>query len=251
MLNSGDWTAIGTLALAAVTVGLAWVTSKTARDARTHDDEKRTEDRLRDDEKRTEDRLRDDEKRTEDRQRDDEKRTEDRMRDDRLRQEQIAQLERSKQVEAIRILSSRTIINLNIALNVFFSDLLMLNLELNYLLVSVRLEAERLAEQIDIVIGLGLMTDLIRRPGWRGGSDEAEDSPYTEVGFLSTFTADLRYKAYLPPNTPIQDLITVRMIKGLVRLLEVLVDRWPDVIDAEAAERELARGRQLLKAQED
>jgi hypothetical protein len=49
MLNSGDWTAIGTLALAAVTVGLAWVTVTTSKADRRHDDKKRAEDRARDD----------------------------------------------------------------------------------------------------------------------------------------------------------------------------------------------------------
>ena len=49
MLNSGDWTAIGTLALAAGTVGLAWVTVQTGKADRRHDDDKRAEDRARDD----------------------------------------------------------------------------------------------------------------------------------------------------------------------------------------------------------
>ena len=49
MLNSGDWTAIGTGALAVATVGLAWVTVKTAEADRRHDDTKRAEDRERDD----------------------------------------------------------------------------------------------------------------------------------------------------------------------------------------------------------
>lgn len=49
MLNSGDWTAIGTGALAAGTFVLAWVTVKTGAADRRHDDEKRAEDRARDD----------------------------------------------------------------------------------------------------------------------------------------------------------------------------------------------------------
>jgi hypothetical protein len=49
MLNSGDWTAIGTLALAAATVVLARVTVKTSTADREHDDAKRAEDRKRDD----------------------------------------------------------------------------------------------------------------------------------------------------------------------------------------------------------
>jgi hypothetical protein len=49
MLNSGDWTAIGTLALAAATVVLARVTVKTSKADREHDDTKRAEDRKRDD----------------------------------------------------------------------------------------------------------------------------------------------------------------------------------------------------------
>jgi hypothetical protein len=54
MLNSGDWTAIGTLALAAVTVGLAVVTVVTSAADRRHDDKKRAEDRARDDQLRKE-----------------------------------------------------------------------------------------------------------------------------------------------------------------------------------------------------
>jgi hypothetical protein len=68
MLNSGDWTAIGTLGLAAVTVGLAWVTVATSKADRRHDDAKRAEDRAR---------------------------------DDRLRQEQLDQLERRERAERI------------------------------------------------------------------------------------------------------------------------------------------------------
>jgi hypothetical protein len=49
MLDSGDWTAIGTGALAAGTFVLAWVTVKTGAKERRHDDEKRAEDRARDD----------------------------------------------------------------------------------------------------------------------------------------------------------------------------------------------------------
>ena len=49
MPNSGDWTAIGTGALALITTGLAWVTSHTAKADRRHDDDKRAEDRARDD----------------------------------------------------------------------------------------------------------------------------------------------------------------------------------------------------------
>lgn len=66
MLNSGDWTAIGTGALALVTTGLAWVTVKVSAAARRHDDAKRAEDRAR---------------------------------DDRLRQEQLDQLQRREQAE--------------------------------------------------------------------------------------------------------------------------------------------------------
>jgi hypothetical protein len=49
MLNSGDWTAIGTGALAAGTFALAWVSVRTGARDRRHDDEKRAEDRARDD----------------------------------------------------------------------------------------------------------------------------------------------------------------------------------------------------------
>lgn len=66
MLNSGDWTAIGTGGLAAATVALAWVTVRTSAADRRHDDAKRAEDRAR---------------------------------DDRLRQEQLDQLERREQAE--------------------------------------------------------------------------------------------------------------------------------------------------------
>jgi len=66
MLDSGDWTAIGTGALAVGTFVLAWVASKTAKADRRHDDAKRAEDRAR---------------------------------DDRLRQEQLDQLERREQAE--------------------------------------------------------------------------------------------------------------------------------------------------------
>jgi hypothetical protein len=66
MLNSGDWTAIGTGALAAATIALAWVTVKMAAADRRHDDAKRAEDR---------------------------------ERDDRLRQGQLDQLERRQQAE--------------------------------------------------------------------------------------------------------------------------------------------------------
>ena len=49
MLNAGDWTAIGTGALAAGTFVLAWVTVRTGTADRRHDDAKRAEDRARDD----------------------------------------------------------------------------------------------------------------------------------------------------------------------------------------------------------
>ena len=75
MLNSGDWTAIGTLALAGVTI---WVSTT----ARRHDDEKRAEDRAADAAKRAEDRARDDRLRQEAR---DE--TERRERDERIARE--------------------------------------------------------------------------------------------------------------------------------------------------------------------
>jgi hypothetical protein len=68
MLNSGDWTAIGTGALALGTVALAWVTVRTSGADRRHDDAKRAEDRAR---------------------------------DDRLRREQVDQLERREQAERI------------------------------------------------------------------------------------------------------------------------------------------------------
>jgi hypothetical protein len=48
MLDSGAWTAIGTGALAAGTFVLAWVTVRTSKVDRRHDDEKRAEDRVRD-----------------------------------------------------------------------------------------------------------------------------------------------------------------------------------------------------------
>jgi hypothetical protein len=48
MLNSADWTAIGTGALAVATIGLVWVTVKMAAADRRHDDAKRAEDRARD-----------------------------------------------------------------------------------------------------------------------------------------------------------------------------------------------------------
>jgi hypothetical protein len=66
MLNSGDWTAIGTGALAVATTALAWITVKMAAADRHHDDTKRAEDR---------------------------------ERDDRLRQEQLDQLKRREQAE--------------------------------------------------------------------------------------------------------------------------------------------------------
>ncbi len=68
MLDSGDWTAIGTGTLAVGTFVLAWVTVKTSTADRRHDDEKRAEDRAR---------------------------------DDRLRQEALEQLERREQAERI------------------------------------------------------------------------------------------------------------------------------------------------------
>jgi hypothetical protein len=49
MLDSGDWTAIGTGALAMGTFVLAWVTVWTGARDRRRDDEKRAEDRARDD----------------------------------------------------------------------------------------------------------------------------------------------------------------------------------------------------------
>jgi hypothetical protein len=49
MFDAGAWTAIGTGALAVGTFALAWVTVRTAKADRRHDDEKRAEDRARDD----------------------------------------------------------------------------------------------------------------------------------------------------------------------------------------------------------
>lgn len=54
MLDSGDWTAIGTGALAVGTFVLAWVTVRTSKADRRHDDEKRAKDRARDDQLRRE-----------------------------------------------------------------------------------------------------------------------------------------------------------------------------------------------------
>jgi len=68
MLSWDAWTAIGTLALAAATIGLARVTVRTSGEDRRHDDAKRAEDRAR---------------------------------DDRLRQEQLDQLEQREQAERI------------------------------------------------------------------------------------------------------------------------------------------------------
>src|SRR5579863_8134746 len=77
MLSSGDWTAIGTGALAVGTFALAWVTVRTSAVARRHDDDKRAEDRAADTAKRAEDRAR----------------------DDRLRQEAQEETERREQIE--------------------------------------------------------------------------------------------------------------------------------------------------------
>jgi hypothetical protein len=60
MLNAADWTAIGTLGLAAATIVLAIVTVRTGAADRRHDDEKRAEDRVTDASQRAEDRARDD-----------------------------------------------------------------------------------------------------------------------------------------------------------------------------------------------
>jgi hypothetical protein len=60
MLTADDWTAIGTLALAAVTAGTTITTVVMARKDRKRDDDLRRADQLRDDQKRQEDRDRDD-----------------------------------------------------------------------------------------------------------------------------------------------------------------------------------------------
>jgi hypothetical protein len=161
-------------------------------------------------------------------------------------------VERRKRVEAVRILSGLAVTTLSTAWAVLINDINRSSEETDFLKLSAVSGAKNLAEQIDMVIGLGLMADLMRKPSWRVGPGKAAEPTYVEVSRLGIFKAHLLYMEHLPHETPGRKLFETTTIKGLMRLLEVLIDRWGDAIETEVAKRILAESRNLLhEAQEE